>query len=331
MAFYYSKSTNAFYSSDITPTASMPSDKVALTDAEYKDAMSKQAQGYRIVANTSTGKPQALDQSLTDATAINGANIDGVVKTINGGAPDAAGEVTVDDYVTGLVADAGRITFKKKNGTSGVTTIKNLPIANGGTGAATADDALTNLGIDTAIVGLASSGTRIKYTRKNGSTGLVGIPQYDTNFSVMSSLIKENTFRSTALTKALNFGLYSFILECFSDVSDVNTSVGAGATVSAMHNADRHSIEKTSAETIIIQSLAKTITTANAKAWVLTDWSGSGSVKVSVSRDGGSTFTTVEEDTLTDISAQPAGTSMVCRLTITGQVTFDNIAWGFKD
>lgn len=68
MTFYYSASKNAFYSSDVTPVASMPTDGVALTDSEYSAIMQKQAEGYRIVANTSTGKPQALAQGLTDAT-----------------------------------------------------------------------------------------------------------------------------------------------------------------------------------------------------------------------------------------------------------------------
>ena len=70
MAYYYSASKNAFYHTDITPLASMPSDKVALTDAEYTAIMEAQAAGKRIAANTSTGKPQAIDQSLAEATRL---------------------------------------------------------------------------------------------------------------------------------------------------------------------------------------------------------------------------------------------------------------------
>lgn len=68
MAKYWSATTTSFWDSAIVAVAQMPSDKVAITDAEYADLMSKQANGYRIVHNTSTGKPQAVAQSLTDAT-----------------------------------------------------------------------------------------------------------------------------------------------------------------------------------------------------------------------------------------------------------------------
>ncbi len=69
MTIYYSASKNAFYSSDVIATGSMPSDKVALTDTEYQNILTQQEQGYRIEADTSTGKPKAVAQGLTAATA----------------------------------------------------------------------------------------------------------------------------------------------------------------------------------------------------------------------------------------------------------------------
>lgn len=68
MAKYWSATTTSFWDSAVVAVAQMPSDKVAITDAEYSELMSKQESGYHIVHNSSTGKPQALDQSLTDAT-----------------------------------------------------------------------------------------------------------------------------------------------------------------------------------------------------------------------------------------------------------------------
>lgn len=69
MAKYWSASSSSIWDSAICDVSAMPSDKVALTDSEYSDLMAKQAQGYKIVNNTSTGKPQAVAQGLTEATA----------------------------------------------------------------------------------------------------------------------------------------------------------------------------------------------------------------------------------------------------------------------
>jgi len=56
----------------------------------------------------------------------------------------------------------------------------------------------------------------------------------------------------------------------------------------------------------------------------------SGTITYSVSRDDGTTFTTVTKETLTDISAQPSGTSMRWKAVITGDAELNDIALTWK-
>lgn len=55
---------------------------------------------------------------------------------------------------------------------------------------------------------------------------------------------------------------------------------------------------------------------------------GSGSITYSISRDNGATFTEINVDTLTDISAQPSGTEIVLKAVLTGDAQLLGIAWG---
>lgn len=57
---------------------------------------------------------------------------------------------------------------------------------------------------------------------------------------------------------------------------------------------------------------------------------GTGTISYSLSRDNGTTFTAIIEDTLTDISAQPMGTTVVVKATITGYAEIKALAWGWK-
>lgn len=150
------------------------------------------------------------------------------------------------------------------------------------------------------------------------------------NETTLKYLIDETQFSVTALGKSFNYGLLWLCVENFEDTADVNTSIGAGGSVADYYDATNHLIVKTGTGSIVLQSKSQTCSKNNATAWAYPDWTGSGSLKVEISRDGGTTFTTVASDTMKSISTQPTGTSMVCRLTLTGQVTLKNIAWGCK-
>jgi len=55
---------------------------------------------------------------------------------------------------------------------------------------------------------------------------------------------------------------------------------------------------------------------------------GTGSITYYISRDGGTTFTACTLDTVTDISAQPSGTSIVLKAVISGNAELLAVAWG---
>lgn len=150
------------------------------------------------------------------------------------------------------------------------------------------------------------------------------------NEKTLKYLIDEAQFSVDALGKSFHYGLLWLGVENFEDTADVNTSVGAGGSLSDFYDATNHLIVKTGSGSIVLQSTSQTCAKNNAMAWAYPDWTGTGSLMVEISRDGGTTFTTVTSDTMTSISSQPTGTSMVCRLTLTGQVTLKNIAWGCK-
>lgn len=69
MAFYFSSETMAFYDTDVFPVASLPQNKVEVTEAVYNDLLTKQNQGYVIKADNS-GNPYAVAQGEASATDI---------------------------------------------------------------------------------------------------------------------------------------------------------------------------------------------------------------------------------------------------------------------
>ena len=69
MAFYFSSANKAFYDTDVFPEASLPANKVEITEAVYNELLTKQNQGYVIKADNS-GNPYAVAQSEASATDI---------------------------------------------------------------------------------------------------------------------------------------------------------------------------------------------------------------------------------------------------------------------
>ena len=67
MAFYFSSDTNALYDTDVFPVASLPENKVEITEAVYSELLTKQNQGYVILADGS-GTPYTVNQSEAAAT-----------------------------------------------------------------------------------------------------------------------------------------------------------------------------------------------------------------------------------------------------------------------
>lgn len=69
MAFYFSSVTKALYDTDVFPAASLPANKVEITKTVYTELMTKQNQGYVIMADNS-GNPYTVNQSEASATDI---------------------------------------------------------------------------------------------------------------------------------------------------------------------------------------------------------------------------------------------------------------------
>lgn len=67
MAFYFSFVTKALYDTDVFPVASLPEIKVEISAAVYSELLTKQNQGYVILADGS-GYPYTVNQSEASAT-----------------------------------------------------------------------------------------------------------------------------------------------------------------------------------------------------------------------------------------------------------------------
>ena len=129
MAFYFSSDTNALYDTDVFPVASLPANKVEITEAVYSELLTKQNQGYVILADGS-GNPYTVNQS--EATATDMKHSSSVATTLAlghvkiGNTMEAANDGTLDlkdgSVTTAKIVDAN-VTADKLASNS-VTTAK---------------------------------------------------------------------------------------------------------------------------------------------------------------------------------------------------------------
>lgn len=113
MAWYYSASERAFFSSDLMTTGSMPSDKVAVTDSDYEDLMDDQVSGL-LIRPGSGNAPESASQNLTTASRFGDVSFGKVTATgldLNGNA-DVSGTLVVTGASTlkGALAAQGGLT-----------------------------------------------------------------------------------------------------------------------------------------------------------------------------------------------------------------------------
>ena len=166
---------------------------------------------------------------------------------------------------------------------------------------------------------------------KANASELAGLQSlYTTEVTQLKYLVDEAKFGNVALSDSINLGLLWMCVDDFENTSGIDTSVGAGLSISSYHNSTNHILVKTDSDTVVIQSTAQQCTKNNDSAWISVDYTGSGSVSAAISRDGGTTFTPCTNNALTSISSQPSGTQIVYKLTVTGAVTIKNVAWGCK-
>lgn len=138
MAYYYSASERAFFSSELMSTDAMPSDKVAVADQTYKQLMADQVAG-KLIRTGSGNAPESVDQGLTAATRFGDVSFGKVTGTnldINGNG-DVSGTFQVGSAVTikgALNAQGGlNVTSITATGTSTLAAVNATNILASGT------------------------------------------------------------------------------------------------------------------------------------------------------------------------------------------------------
>ena len=160
---------------------------------------------------------------------------------------------------------------------------------------------------------------------------------------VLKFLLNENKFRNKATLAAMNQAVFTLFIETFETLDDIDTSAGSGETaITAAYDADKHIFTNTiEGTTLTFQSTAKEITGPNDTAWCYPDWEqeGNSDLTISMSRDGGTTWTTVYSGLFGDgnlkeytasLADQPTGVQVIVKVTLVGAVTLKNLAWGVK-
>ena len=158
-------------------------------------------------------------------------------------------------------------------------------------------------------------------------------PYVEDRVETLKMLIDENTFRSRALAGAITKDLTTLFIQTFVDTSAIDTSKGDGAAViENYYKSEDHMFVKEDTATVVVYTLYKLVTTGNNYVWALVDWTdiSGGSVKLEISRDNGTNFTEIQNNTLTSISSQPTGGSMILRITGSGKLKLKNVAWGCR-
>ena len=138
MAYYYSASERAFFSSELMSTDAMPSDKVAVADQAYKQLMADQVAG-KLIRTGSGNAPESVDQGLTAATRFGDVSFGKVTGTsldINGNG-DVSGTFVVGGAVTikgALNAQGGlNVTSITATGTSTLAAVNATNLSLSGT------------------------------------------------------------------------------------------------------------------------------------------------------------------------------------------------------
>ena len=138
MAYYYSASERAFFSSELMSVDAMPSDKVAVADQAYNQLMADQVAG-KLIRTGSGNAPESVDQGLTAATRFGDVSFGKVTGTnldINGNG-DVSGTFVVGGAVTikgSLNAQGGlNVTSITATGTSTLAAVNATNLSLSGT------------------------------------------------------------------------------------------------------------------------------------------------------------------------------------------------------
>lgn len=140
MAYYYSASERAFFSTDLMTTGAMPSDKVLVDDSTYASLQAAQVAG-KIIRTGAAGAPEAVSQSLKTLAGLElGVDLDvedltAATLKVEGASNLAGGAATTTLKATGAATLSGGTTTTtlKATGTSTLSDVNAANISTSGT------------------------------------------------------------------------------------------------------------------------------------------------------------------------------------------------------
>ena len=149
----------------------------------------------------------------------------------------------------------------------------------------------------------------------------------------LNIMIDEKDFEIESLGRMIELDLTKLVVNVFKDTTPLDLNKGDTAYwVTFYYREEKHIFKKTDSDSRTLFIGPVTVNSGNNKVWCNADWQNvsGGSLSVSVSRNGASSWTPLTLGSLTDISSQPAGTSMFLMITATGKLNLKNLAWGMK-
>lgn len=260
--------------------------------------------------------------------------IDALLKSANDGISLKAGH-------TEYVANADLNTLLEDKSYICAGTMKNTPMANTYCFVRVYDTASTARILQVCYVPQADNTVRV-FDRvvTVGSSLTIGIwrelattKQLDEAVAILEARIGDNSFKSTALAGALSKSLTTLVMHDFTSTIEVESTKGDGtAVMTNYYDSNLRLLDKNDEGIVTFYTLTKVVSSGNNNAWAIADWTNvsDGSVEVAISRNNGTTYTVLANDTLTSISGQTSGAIMSLRITLAGKLKLKNVAWGCK-
>lgn len=147
---------------------------------------------------------------------------------------------------------------------------------------------------------------------------------------VANLLASESDFKAEANFRAFKYGFDYLCIEDFQDTNDIDTTLLDGVTViNNYFDAANHSINKTSTDTLEIVSRKFELDNTPYDALIYLDYEGTGTVNLYFSKNDGTDWTEVPNDTLVSLNKLVQKNVRV-KIRMVGKVTIQNIAWGCK-
>ena len=150
------------------------------------------------------------------------------------------------------------------------------------------------------------------------------------NANTTTLLVEKTAFKTdiNARNQAYNFDY--LCVDLFDDFSSIDTSIDDGNLIyNNYYRENTQSVNKVSHDTLTLRTVNFAIGIPPSEAWVMVDYSGEGTVQLFFSKDNGTSWTQVENDTLSPLP-ESTDTDIRVKVTMTGPIILKGIAWGCK-